>query len=103
VHKRFMLIATMGLLGAPIARWPVTFAPHTTTGMPSIWIPLTLIPANLMLFAAVMIYDRTRTGRISRVYIFGLVAGLALGVLGGPMATSPLWQSVTGWMKGLAG
>jgi hypothetical protein len=103
VHKRFMLIATMGLLGAPIARWPVTFAPHTSTGTPSIWVPLTLIPATLMLYAAVMIYDKTRAGRISRVYIFGLVAGLALAALGAPLAATPLWQSVTSWMKGLAG
>jgi hypothetical protein len=102
VHKRLMLIATIILLGAPVARWPETFLAHPGEPRAAVVAPFYL-GLMISMWGAAMIYDRTRSGRISRVYIFGFLSNIAMGLLLGPVGASPFWLSVTNWVRGLAG
>lgn len=90
-HKRLMVIATITLMSAPVARildefgWPITVGPFGF-GAPGFGLMGRIMPPNLTamgflnlivapFFLALVVYDLTRTGRIHRATVFG---GLAL-------------------------
>jgi hypothetical protein len=102
VHKRFMLVATMSILGAPIARWPESIMNHYGLSPIPAVLP-TILVSMIALFGAAMIYDRRTYGRISRIYIFGFLANLALGLTAPLIANNAVWLSITNWMKIVAG
>ena len=82
-HKRLMLLATISLLDAAIARWPVSFSAD--------WI---LLAATDLFIVAAMAFDLATRRRVAAAYLWGgtlVVAGQALRVLGGPTDT---WRAV---------
>jgi hypothetical protein len=117
VHKRLMLLATVSLLGAPIARWwerafadrfaaanaaaaagdtsldPVMFLLFNAPG----------VSASLLLVVAIVFDWRTRR-RVSPVYAVGLPVFLLFPPLVFPLVGfSPAWVAVTTWFKGFGG
>src|SRR5438309_1625517 len=71
-HKRLMLLGTLSLLNAPIARWgAVFFGAHDGP-------PRSFIEANWFNLAAValmlipMVFDQRTRGKISKVYLIGV-------------------------------
>jgi hypothetical protein len=108
-HKRLMLLFTISLLGAPIARWFITFlAPPPGPDQTSLGLPppsVTIAPGlvgDLMILVA-MVYDWRTRGRPHWVYLVGLPYLLVLQTTVTPIAESPAWQAVAAAIGHLAG
>lgn len=96
-HKRMMLLATLMLLDAAIARMG--------------WLPFNEFPASylavhlylLLLIAPALIYDAVRLGRVHRAWVIGL-ALLLPWVVGAELVwDSPWWMAVGPRLVGAAG
>lgn len=89
IHKRLMVLATVALLGAPVARLDLGGSPlialATFTGV-------RLSPALLA-----MGYDRWRRGRVHPVYWIGMGV-LLVNVSRIFWGRSALWQSIARWL-----
>jgi len=114
IHKRLMLLLTIGLLGAPIARWFLFFLaphvdatvlpaglPHVSTPPVFVGIPPALV-ADLLLVVAI-VYDWRTRGRPHPVYLWGGGAGLLFLATLVPVAESPAWQWCATMLGRLAG
>lgn len=90
VHKRLMLLATIAMVDAAIARLP---------GIMMMGPPVFFLLQDLLLLACV-IYDRRTIGRIQPVTIWG---GLLI-VISQPLrlivSQTPLWLAFGDWIKG---
>ena len=103
-HKRLMLLATVSLLDAPIARWfMVLLAPPDAKGPPPVAADAgpALVVALLLLIP--MAVDWRRRGRPHPVYVIGWLCFVALKIVQFPLSATPAWHSVAGWFLGLAG
>jgi len=81
-HKRLVLMATIGLLGPPVSRWPFAFAKS----------PVTIIGVVVLFLALLAAFDLWSRRRIHRVTVS---AGLFLGVsqlVMIPIGRTALWQ-----------
>jgi hypothetical protein len=103
VHKRLMLLATMSLLNAAIARWgEVIFGPPQPGPPPFIvehW--FNLAATALMLLP--MVFDQRTQGRISRVYLVGVPVYVLIYLSWDVVGFSPAWLGIAGWIRHLAG
>jgi hypothetical protein len=83
-HKRLMLLATLSLLDAAVARWPI----------PGIDAPLAYYAVTDAFIAAAMLYDFASRRSVSPVYVWGglviVVEQWARDVLG----ATAVWQSL---------
>jgi hypothetical protein len=105
VHKRVMLVATVSLLNAAVGRLflLVIGAPPPAAGAepPPVFVT---VPAGLitdLLLLPALWHDWKTRGRVHPAY---WVAGLALvasQVLRIPVAATPAWQAVAGWISTL--
>lgn len=104
IHKRLMLLATISMLNAPLARWnPVMFPqyadrisqPFLVEQWPNILV------AGLMGVAAA--FDQRTTGRVSPVYLIGIPAYLFFGLSWPVVGPSATWLGATEWIRHLAG
>ncbi len=117
IHKRLMLLFTLGLLGAPIARWffvllaPPTdpHAPLPAPGVPDFSdVPpasVSILPGltgDLLVVVAMIVDWRTR-GRPHPVYVVGFFYFLVLQLSVTPVSESPAWQAVATAIGHLAG
>jgi hypothetical protein len=117
IHKRLMLLFTLGLLGAPIARWFFVLlappldphAPVPAPGVPDFSdVPppsVSILPGltgDLLMIVAMVVDWRTR-GRPHPVYVVGLVWFVLLQVSVTQVAESPAWQAVATAIGHLAG
>ena len=113
-HKRLILLMTIAMLGAPIARWFLTFLappappPVIVPGLPFVTAPpifVTIAPALMgdLLWVAAMVYDWHTRGKVHPVYVFGGAIMLLLQVTVVPVAESSVWQSVAAAIGHLAG
>jgi hypothetical protein len=93
-HKRLMLLATVSLLDAPIARWFLTFLapPNAPPGPPPVFVtvPPALVAALLLVVA--IVYDWRTRGKPHRVYVIGGLILLAVQVSRPLIAATPLWD-----------
>lgn len=113
-HKRLMLLGTISLLGAPIARWFMTFLappgppPTPLPGLPLVGAPpvfVAIAPSlvgDILLFLAMWVDWRTR-GRPHPVYLIGGALLLLLHLTQVPVAESPAWQAVAAAIGHIAG
>jgi hypothetical protein len=105
-HKRLLLLATISLLGAPIARWFLTLLapsapppPAPPPGLPAVFAPPVFVavpPAligDILLFVAMWVDWRTR-GRPHPVYLIGGGLLLLLHITQVQVAESPAWQAI---------
>jgi hypothetical protein len=92
-HKRLILIATIAILDAAVARWPV----HTSWwGLhPAEWTTAAfLIP----LFA----YDLFSLRKIHRATLWGSIFFLFLNQIRNPIGHTDLWQGFAAWVQHVA-
>jgi len=89
-HKRFMMLATIGLLPAAIGRAVITIL--------GVFHPTLLLGGTALFVLAMAIYDRRSRGRLHPVTLW---AGLTL-ILSFPtrlaLADTALWQAVATWL-----
>lgn len=98
-HKRFMLLATIGLLDAAVIRWP--FDAMTAGIGASLW---TRTDVGVDLFLVPMIiWDVASRGRVHRVTVIGGLAVIASQPLRVMVSETHAWLNVAGWAIGLLG
>ncbi|HEX5046646.1 MAG TPA: hypothetical protein VFX89_05955 [Gammaproteobacteria bacterium] len=88
IHKRLVLIATMELATAALARWPVLGALG----------PFAFFPATDAFLAALVVYDLATLKRVHAATLWGgilLVATQPLRVL---IGFTPQWDAFAGWI-----
>jgi hypothetical protein len=98
-----MLLASISLLDAAVARWFLTFlAPPGPQGPPPVivTIPPALV-AYLLLVVAIVFDWRTR-GRPHPVYVIGGVALVLVKLLNLPISHSAAWHAFAGGVLALA-
>jgi hypothetical protein len=103
IHKRLMLLASISLLDAAVARWFLTFlAPPGPLGPPPV--PVTIAPALVayLLLVAAIVFDWRTRGRPHPVYVYGGIALVAVKFLNWPISATPLWHSFAGGILALA-
>jgi hypothetical protein len=103
IHRRLMLLASISLLDAAVARWFLTFlAPPGAIGPPPVFV--TIPPALLasLLLAAAVVYDWRTRGRPHPVYVYGGIALVAVKLLNWPLSTTAAWHSFAGGILTLA-
>lgn len=84
-HKRLMLLATLGLLDAAVARWPVAFLAESSVAFYAV--------TDLFIVAAIA-YDAASRRAVSRVYLWGgllIVVQQWLRLVLGP---TEAWQAI---------
>ena len=105
VHKRLMLLATISLLDAPIARLVIGFtgafpAPGAPPTVAQIF-PASLI-ADLLLLTAIA-FDWRARGRPHPVYLIGGAALLVFQASRTMISDTAAWHAIAAWIAGLAG
>jgi hypothetical protein len=116
IHKRLLLLLTVSLLGAPIARWFLTFlppapppnAPAPPADLAAMVPPpvmATVLPALLadILILIGMAYDWRTRGRPHPVYLIGGAILVLQQITQVPVAETALWQSCATWIGKMAG
>lgn len=94
-HKRLMLLATLSLLNAPIARpllvwvWPT---PPTTT--PPVWINVPACWLSYLLILAAMVYDWRTRGRVHPIYLVALPVLVFVAWVVIPISETAAWHSL---------
>jgi hypothetical protein len=96
-HKRLMLLATIALAEAAVARWPFAFMntalPIPGIGMIELCLDLFLVP--------ILIWDLASRGRPHPVTLWGGVALIASQPLRFWLMGTPAWLAFAGWAVGL--
>lgn len=103
IHKRLMLLATISLLDAAVARWFAAFlAPPGPPGPPPV--PVAIAPAltAYLLLVAAIIHDWRTRGRPHPVYVYGGLALVAIKFLNWPVSLTPAWHGFAGGLLALA-
>jgi hypothetical protein len=101
-HKRLILLTTISMLGAPIARWFIFGAPPAPpwpAGLPNISSPPMIIAiiASLLgdiLLGVAVVYDLRTRGKVHPVYLIGGAVMLTLHLTQSLVGNSAAWQSV---------
>ncbi len=88
IHKRLMLLATIGLLTPAIARMPLI-----SGGGPLVYFGLTDL-----FVAACLVYDRVTLGRFSRAFLWGGLFLVVSQPLRLAIALTPAWHAFAGWL-----
>jgi hypothetical protein len=104
-HKRLMLMATVSVLNAPLARplltwvWPLS----GPTDVPPVWINVPACWLSYLLIVAAMVYDWRTLGRPHRVYLiaFPVLVILAWAVV--PISATQGWHVIARHYALLAG
>jgi hypothetical protein len=106
IHRRLMLMASLSILNAPLARWtPLIFGGPlgpARTPVPFIqdhWYDFTVL--GLILIVAVI--DRRTFGRFSWVYLLGAPVYLAFSLSTDPVGYSATWLSFAEVIRHLGG
>jgi hypothetical protein len=104
LHRRFMLLATIALLNAPIARpllvwvWPVV-----PPAQPPVWINVPACWLSYLLILPAMYRDWRVLGRPHSVYLVALPVLVLQAWLVVPIAETDAWMSFARWFLTLAG
>ena len=98
-HKRYMLLGSIVMLEAAVARWPFAFmgnpAPIPFFDMPSLVTDLFLVP--------LFVWDIRSQGRPHAATLWGAVTIVGSHVLRMPLASTAGWQAFAGWAVQLLG
>ncbi len=98
-HKRYMLLASIGLVDAAVSRWP--FAVMTAAlpvpgfSMTDIFVDLFLVP--------MVVWDLASRGRVHPVTLWGGLALIASQPLRFMLSETDAWLAFAGWAVGLLG
>jgi hypothetical protein len=103
-HKRLMILATIFILDAPVARWFMMFlAPPSPPGPPPVAVDVPPALTAALLVAVAMLFDWRTRGRPHEVYLIGGTALIAIKLLRMPISQTPAWHAVANFVLGLAG
>ena len=98
-HKRYMLLASIAMIEAAVARWPFDFiaqpSPVPGLGTFELVICLFLLP--------LVAWDLVSRGRLHPVTLWGGLALVATLLLRMPLASTQAWQGFARWAVGLVG
>ncbi|APV52215.1 hypothetical protein BWI17_00260 [Betaproteobacteria bacterium GR16-43] len=102
-HKRFMLVATVSILQAAVARWfAVALAPPGPPQPPPIFVSIPPgIVVDLILVGA-MLYDKKTRGSVHPAYWIGGGVVLFMQLIRIPLGPSSAWMSLTNWLVALS-
>lgn len=110
-HRRFMIVGTVGLLGAAMARVFFFFAMGTGPGVrpglmpapPPAAMPLLSGLLLELILVAGMVHDKRKDGRIHPAWIYGFVIMTAVTLLRVPFGETGLWLAIADWLGRIAG
>jgi len=110
-HRRFMIVGTVALLGAAMARVFFFFAMGTGPGVrpglmdapPPAAMPLLSGLLLELILVAGMIHDKRKHGRVHPSWIYGFVIMTTVTVLRVPFGETHLWLAVADWLGRIAG
>jgi hypothetical protein len=103
-HKRLMLVATISLLEAAIARWFFVFlAPAGPPGPPLVEATFQPAVVTVGLLLVGIAYDWRLRGRVHPAYLVGTGAYIALKLVELPLSATPAWHTVARGVLALAG
>ena len=103
VHKRAILLATISLLQAAIARWfMVLLAPPGAAGPPPVQFTIAPGLVSDLLIVAAVVHDWRTRGRPHPVYVIGGTCLLALQVLRVPACHTAAGLAIADWFAALA-
>ena len=109
-HKRFMLVATVNLLNAPLARYFFLAATGGGPGLrPGLGPPrppeFALYPGLIAdtIIVVAMLFDWRTRGRPHAAYLWGLGATLAVQLLRGTVSHTETWTNFTIFLERFAG
>ncbi len=103
IHRRLMLLASISLLDAAVARWFLTFlAPPGAVGPPPVFVTIPPAFVAYLLLVAAIVYDWRTRGRPHPVYVVGGIALLAVKLLNWPLSTTAAWHSFAGGILAMA-
>ena len=109
VHKRLVLVATIALLQAPVARWtryllPASPEPSVGALPPMRSVAFSTIPALLidLLVVAAIVHDRRTNGRVHPAYWIAGGALLAVQLARIPISRTDAWVALTHRIAALA-
>jgi hypothetical protein len=96
-HKRYMLLASIAMVEAAVARWPFAFMvqPSPVPGMGMFELTTCLFVAPLL------VWDLATRGRVHAVTLWGGLALVATMLLRMPLAATDAWQGFARWAVGL--
>lgn len=102
-HKRWMLLATVPLMQAPVGRLlrPIFAADFSGPPPVSVTVPAALL-VDLLIVVAILHDWRTR-GKPHRVYLVGGALIVATQLLRVPVSTTEAWMSCATWVQQLGG
>jgi hypothetical protein len=109
IHKRLMLLATISLLDAPIARWFLVAMggmPPAVNGEvppPPVFVDLMPGAISVLLLLVPIFFDWRTRGRPHPVYLVGAGVLVAKYLTLVPVSQLPAWDAIAGWIAGLAG
>jgi hypothetical protein len=108
VHMRLMVLATIGILQAAVARVvraviaPDAPLPGQGPPPPIVTTYTAAVIVDLLLLAAIAFDWKTR-GRPHPVYLIGGAALLLVQFSRGPLSETPAWQAIIAWLLALVG
>jgi hypothetical protein len=109
-HKRLMMLATISILQAPLARFFFLAATGGGPGLrpglgPTPPVVISVAPAIIvfLLILAAVIYDWRKRGAPHQVYLVGGAAIVFIDLIRVPVSTSPQWQAVATSLGRFAG
>lgn len=104
LHKRLMVLASVPLLQAAMARVFLTFlAPPDAVGPPPVAVTIAPGLAIDLLLVAAMLHDRRVYGRVHWVYKAGVILVLIKQLSVVPLSQSGLWMQSILWLESLGG
>ena len=110
-HRRFMIVGTVALLGAAMARVFFFFAvgggPGVRPGLmgapPPPAMPLVSGLLLQLILVAGMVHDKRRHGRIHPAWIYGFAILTAVNILRVPLGKTQWWLGIADWLGRVSG
>lgn len=104
-HKRYMLLATIALLNAPVARPILTwvFTEQQPGGTPPVWINVPACWTSYLLILPPMFFDWRTRGRVHPVYSVALPALMFAAWVVIPISETNWWHAFARFYMTLAG
>jgi hypothetical protein len=102
LHKRLMLLATVSLLNAPVARPFLTYI-YPVKSTPPVWINVPVTYASYVLILVAMVYDWRTRGRVHPVYLVALPILMFFAWVVIPVSETAAWHGFARSYLQLAG
>ena len=105
LHKRYMLLATISILNAPVARPILTwvFTESAPGGTPPVWINVPACYLSYLLIIPPMVFDWRTRGRVHSIYLVALPVLMFVAWVVIPISETSVWHHFARFYMTLAG